>query len=61
MAHSKVTKRAEGKLWHLEDSGLTLSDAHALARHLRHTEDKRARVIAGPKGNLKRFQVWWAK
>ncbi len=57
MAHPKDTKRIKGTLWHLEDKNLTQSDAHAIARHLRHTEDKRA-IISKTKNG---FQVWWAR
>lgn len=57
MAHPIETKRLAGKLWHLEDSKLPKSDATALARHLRHTEDKLARINKGESG----YQVWWAR
>ena len=57
MAHPKETKRLKGRLWHLEDQGLTRVDAGALKRHLIHTEDKRARVKKDKSG----YQVWWAK
>ncbi len=55
--HPKETKRLSGRLWHLEDSGLTQVDARALARHLKATEDKRARIVKTKNG----YQVWWAK
>ena len=55
--HPKETKRLGGRLWHLEDSGLTKGDAGALSSHLRRTEDKRARIVKAKNG----YQVWWAK
>lgn len=55
--HPKETKRSNGRLWHLEDSKLTMSDAQALARHLRKTEEKRARVTKAKDG----YRVWWTK
>lgn len=57
MAHPKKTKKMEGDVWHLEDYGLKHSDAQVLARHLRHTEDKKARVIRSKDG----CEVWWSK
>ena len=57
MAHPKQTKRINGTLWHLEDSGLTLTDAKALVRHLRKTEDKKAMRVKTKSG----YEVWWAK
>ena len=56
MAHPKDTKRIKGKLWHKEDSKLTLSEARALQKHLKKTEGKRARKIHTPSG----YEVWWA-
>lgn len=56
MAHPKETKRSGGKLWHLEDSKLKLSEAKALRKHLVKTEDKSAKVIKEKDG----YQVWWA-
>jgi len=57
MAHPTKTRRRDGKIWHLEDSGLTRVDANALVRHLKHTEDKLARKNSAPDG----YEVWWAK
>ena len=57
MPHPKETKRLRGRLWHLEDQGLTLSDAKALKRHLVNTEDKRARIAKTKDGR----QVWWSR
>lgn len=57
MAHPKETKRLNGRLWHLEDQGLTKVDAGALKRHLIRTEDKRARLKKSKSG----YEVWWAK
>lgn len=57
MPHPTKTKRIGGKLFHLEDSGLKLSEARALASHLRRTEDKNARIIKAKGGR----EVWWAK
>ncbi len=37
MAHPKETRRIKGKVFHLEDSGLSRGDALALRRHLKHT------------------------
>ncbi len=56
MPHPKETKRFKGKIWHKEDSKLTLVDARALKRHLKKTEDKNARITHTPKG----YEVWWA-
>ncbi len=55
--HPKETKRIGNKLWHLEDSKLTRVDAIALARHLRRTEEKLARISKGKDG----YRVWWAR
>ncbi len=57
MPHPKYVKRYRGKLWHLEDSKLTISEARALRKHLVKTEDKRARITHTPEGH----EVWWAK
>lgn len=57
MAHPKVTRQASGRLWHLEDSRLTRTDALALKRHLVKTEEKRARIRKSTGG----YEVWWAK
>ncbi len=57
MAHPKVTKRIAGRLWHLEDSGLTSVEAKSLQKHLKHTEDKKSRITKVVGG----YQVWWAK
>ncbi len=55
--HPKETKRLHGRLWHLEDSGLTDVDARALKRHLVKTEEKRARIVKTKDGH----EVWWAR
>jgi hypothetical protein len=55
--HPKETKRLKGKLWHLEDENLSKSDAMALKRHLKRTEDKKSRTSKTKDG----YQVWWAK
>lgn len=55
--HPKEIKRIGNKIWHLEDSKLTRGDALALSRHLKKTEEKRARVTKGKDG----YRVWWAK
>ena len=47
----------DGKKWHLEDSNLSSCDAEALKRHLKKTEDKKARIHKTKDGN----EVWWAK
>jgi len=57
MAHPKVTKRIDGRLWHLEDSGLPLVEARALKKHLRKTEGKKASYLKVEGG----YQVWWSK
>lgn len=57
MPHPIETRRRQGKIWHLEDKGLTLSEARALRKHLVRTEDKRA-TISNVDG---KYQVWWAK
>ncbi len=57
MPHPKDTRRVNGKLYHLEDSGLSRGDAMALKRHLKNTEDKKVRTSKAPDG----YQVWWAK
>ncbi len=57
MPHPKEVKRLKGKLWHKEDSKLTLVDVRALKRHLKKTEDKHARITHTPKG----YEVWWSK
>ncbi len=57
MAHPKDVKRLHGRLWHLEDKNLTLVEARSLKKHLRKTEDKRARVT----NNNGKYEVWWAK
>lgn len=57
MPHPKNVKRRKGKLWHLEDKGLTLVEARSLKKHLKRTEDKNARVTKVESG----YQVWWAK
>lgn len=57
MPHPKETRRIKGKLYHLEDSGLTKADALALRRHLKRTEDKLARTSKTKEG----YQVWWHK
>ncbi len=55
--HPRVTRWSQGMLWHLEDSKLPKYDAGVLARHLRNTEGKKARVAKTKEG----YQVWWAK
>lgn len=60
MAHPKDVRRRNGKLWHKEDSNLSLTDARALKRHLKKTENKRARVYNDSKHTGK-HEVWWAK
>ncbi len=55
MAHPKITSKFGGKVWHLEDSGLKLVAAQALAQHLRKTEEKLARVTKAKDG----YRVWW--
>jgi hypothetical protein len=57
MAHPKVTKRLKGKLWHLEDEKLSPIEAKSLAKHLRKTEEKHARITTNCEGR----QVWWAR
>ncbi len=57
MPHPKQTRRIGKRLHHLEDSGLTRSDANALKRHLSRTEDKKVRTHKGKDG----YEVWWAK
>ncbi len=57
MAHPTETKRRHGRLWHLEDSGLPISEARALRKHLIRTEDKKATINKSDGG----YQVWWAK
>jgi hypothetical protein len=56
MPHPKQTKREGGKLWHLEDTVKMKSHAEGLAQHLKHTEDKKAKIIPTKDG----YQVWWA-
>ncbi len=60
MAHPKDVKRINGRIWHKEDSDLTLVEARALKRHLRKTEEKYVRVTNDNKNNGK-YEVWWAK
>ncbi len=60
MAHPKDVERRKGVLWHKEDSNLTLVEARALSKHLRKTEEKRAKVINDSK-NQGRYEVWWSK
>jgi hypothetical protein len=55
--HPRDTKRIKGRLWHKEDSGLTLVDAKALKRHLIKTEEKRAMRVKAKDG----YEIWWAK
>lgn len=55
--HPKETKRLGGRVWHLEDSGLKKVEANALSKHLKRTEEKRARTSKAKDG----YQVWWAK
>lgn len=57
MAHPTKTRRRNGKIWHLEDSELTRTDANALVKHLKRTEGKLARKNSTPSG----WEVWWAK
>ena len=57
MAHPKVIKKVGKRVWHLEDEGLTHYDALALRRHLRKTEDKKAKINKNKDGH----QVWWSK
>jgi len=57
MPHPKEVRKRKGKLWHLEDQKLTLSDARVLKRHLSKTEDKKVRVTHNTEG----YQVWWSK
>ncbi len=59
MAHPKDVKKAKGKLWHKEDSNLTLVEARALSKHLRKTEEKRAKVV-NDSLHSGRYEVWWA-
>jgi hypothetical protein len=60
MAHPTDVKRLKGKLWHKEDSGLSLLDARALKRHLKKTEEKQARIFTDSKKPGK-HEVWWTK
>lgn len=57
MAHPKDVKRRKGKLWHLEDKELSLSEARALQKHLKCTEGKNARKNNAEGG----YEVWWSK
>lgn len=57
MAHPKVTKRLNGKLWHLEDSELKKVEAQSLRTHLIKTEDKLSRISKTKDG----YRVWWAR
>lgn len=57
MPHSKNVRRRNGKIWHKEDSKLTLVEARSLKKHLKKTENKNARITHTPKG----YEVWWAK
>jgi hypothetical protein len=57
MPHPTDTKRYNGKIWHLEDQKLTLSEARALRKHLVRTENKKAIYNHTPSG----YQVWWSK
>lgn len=57
MAHPRQTRKHNGKVWHLEDSGLPKRNAQVLATHLKNTEGKLARVVKGEKG----YEVWWAR
>ncbi len=59
MAHPKDVKRINGKIWHKEDSSLTLVEARSLKKHLRKTEEKKARVVNDSKHSGK-YEVWWA-
>ncbi len=54
--HPKETKRLHGKIWHLEDTVHKKAYADGLANHLRHTEDKKARIEPTKEG----YKVWWA-
>lgn len=54
--HPKITKRGHGRLWHLEDTVKMKAHADGLAIHLRHTENKKARIVPVKGG----YQVWWA-
>lgn len=56
MPHPKETKREHGKIWHLEDTVPHKAAAEALSAHLRHTEDKKARIEHSKEG----YKVWWA-
>ena len=58
MAHPNVTERRSGHLWHLEDSKLKRYEAESLAKHLRKTEEKRARIKQVKDGS---YEAWWAK
>ncbi len=57
MPHPKDVKRMRGKLWHKEDSKLSLVEARSLKKHLKKTEDKYTRITHTPQG----YEVWWAK
>jgi len=57
MPHPTETRRRKGKLWHLEDKGLTLVEARALQKHLKRTENKNATKNHTADG----YQVWWSK
>jgi hypothetical protein len=57
MSHPKEVKRRKGRLWHLEDQKLTLTEARALQKHLKRTEEKKATKNNTPSG----YQVWWSK
>jgi hypothetical protein len=57
MAHSKETMKRSGKLWHLEDT-VSKTDAGALKRHLKSTEEKRVIITPAEKGKK---NVWWSK
>lgn len=56
MAHPTITRKINGTLFHLEDSKLKKPEAKALAKHLRKTEEKKARIVKGDG-----WEVWWAK
>ena len=58
MPHPTKTKKIGGHIYHLEDSKLKRYEAEALKRHLRKTEDKRARISQAKDGS---YEVWWAK
>ncbi len=60
MTHPTDTKRIKGRIFHKEDSNLSLSEARALKKHLRKTEDKQARIFNDSKHRGK-HEVWWAK